>query len=337
MDENNSQSGNKRSHELSYSQSIPKTPIKNPEKLERSSFSPAASPPRKLLAPSQLEQDILAGKRDVSNLALGHAIAFESEKDISAPGHSGIHLDETHVSKIAEEMKNNYWKDIHQCLTLHKNWIVLVHPISDIKEELKDLLPKRRITQLHSDLNDKLDIQIIQNQIKNDVFGIEEVRNVACLIIDIMSKVCAPVRDVKINELREKLGPLELKKVSELFVGIVDLLKGMKMDMANFSIQAIRPLIKQQQVEYERRKMMEYIKEHPATGLIHTKHWLTQSFYKIMDEGQENTESNPVSPIGPNKILDQAFFCLLNSPPKKSETNFYREMLELKNTCKAKF
>lgn len=145
-----------------------------------------------------------------------------------------------------------------------------------------------------------------------------------------MSKVCAPVRDVKIDELRGKLRPLNLDTISELFIGIVDLLKCMKMDMANFSIQAIRPLIKQQQVEYERRKMMEYIKEHPTTGLIHTKHWLTQRFYNLMDANKEQTGSeNVISPIGPNKILDQAFFHLLNYPPKKSQTNFYPETVLL--------
>ena len=145
-----------------------------------------------------------------------------------------------------------------------------------------------------------------------------------------MSKVCAPVRDVKIDELRGKLRPLTLDTVSELFIGIVDLLKCMKMDMANFSIQAIRPLIKQQQVEYERRKMMDYIKEHPKTGLVHTKHWLTQSFYNLMDANKEQTGSeNVISPIGPNKILDQAFFHLLNYPPKKSQTNFYPETVLL--------
>ena len=145
-----------------------------------------------------------------------------------------------------------------------------------------------------------------------------------------MSKVCAPVRDTKIDELRGKLGPLKLESVSDIFIGIVNLLQGMKMDMANFSIQSIRPLIKQQQVEYERRKMMEYIKQHPTTGLTHTKHWLTQSFYNLMDEQKSVKDSdNPVSPIGPNRILDQAFFHLLNYPPQKSETNFYPETVLL--------
>ena len=171
MEENN-KTAQKRCH----AQKVPKTPTKGEN--AKDSFSPAASPPRKLLAPSQLEQDILAGKRDVSNLALGHAIAFETDKDISAPGFSGIHLDESHTSKVVEEMRINYWKDIQVCLNKDQNWIVLLHPISDIKEQLKDLLPKRRITQLHSDLNDKLDLEIIANQVKAGTFGVDDVRNV---------------------------------------------------------------------------------------------------------------------------------------------------------------
>ena len=75
-------------------------------------------------------------------------------------------------------MRINYWKDIQYCLSSSQNWIVLVHPISDIKEELTDLLPKRRITQLHADLNDKLDLEILRNQVKNKTFGVDDVRNI---------------------------------------------------------------------------------------------------------------------------------------------------------------
>lgn len=35
----------------------------------------------------------------------------------------------------------------------------------------------------------------------------------------------------------------------------------MKMDMANFTIQAMRPLIQQQSVEYERKKFQEFLEE----------------------------------------------------------------------------
>ena len=46
----------------------------------------------------------------------------------------------------------------------------------------------------------------------------------------------------------------------------------MKMDMANFTIQQIRPYLQQQSVEYERKKFNEFLKtqqgEHACTGLL---------------------------------------------------------------------
>ena len=40
-----------------------------------------------------------------------------------------------------------------------------------------------------------------------------------------------------------------------------------------------------------------------------------------MDQQVDNT-IQPVSPIGPNRILDQGFFQLLNDPPRKSKDSW---------------
>ena len=42
-----------------------------------------------------------------------------------------------------------------------------------------------------------------------------------------------------------------------LFRGIMDLLEQMKLDMANFTIQQVRPVIVSQSVEYEKLKFRE--------------------------------------------------------------------------------
>ena len=52
-----------------------------------------------------------------------------------------------------------------------------------------------------------------------------------------MGMLCAPVRDERLAELKEET------KVVPLFKGIMDLLEQMKLDMANFTIQQVRPVI----------------------------------------------------------------------------------------------
>ena len=49
-----------------------------------------------------------------------------------------------------------------------------------------------------------------------------------------MSKLCAPVRDDEIAELRQ------IKEVVPLFQGIMKTMENMKVDMANFMVQQVQ-------------------------------------------------------------------------------------------------
>ena len=70
------------------------------------------------------------------------------------------------------------------------------------------------------------------------------------LLTEIKAMLCAPVRDERLAELKEET------KVVPLFRGIMDLLEQMKLDMANFTIRQVRPVIVS--VEYERLKFREF-------------------------------------------------------------------------------
>ena len=49
---------------------------------------------------------------------------------------------------------------------------------------------------------------------------------------------------------------------------IFEVLDLMKMDMANFTIQQIRPYCQQQSVEYERKKFLDFLKSQQGQGLM---------------------------------------------------------------------
>ena len=87
-----------------------------------------------------------------------------------------------------------------------------------------------------------------------------------------MGMLCAPVRDERLAELKEET------KVVPLFKGIMDLLEQMKLDMANFTIQQVRPVIVSQSVEYEKLKFREFLdtREGEENGLVSTREWLTR-------------------------------------------------------------
>lgn len=73
-----------------------------------------------------------------------------------------------------------------------------------------------------------------------------------------MGKLCAPVRDEKIASLTKTTN------VVEVFRGILETIDLMKLDMANFTINVMRPQIVANSVEYEKMKFAEYLKLDPG-------------------------------------------------------------------------
>jgi len=85
-----------------------------------------------------------------------------------------------------------------------------------------------------------------------------------------MEKLCAPVRDEQIAVLKQTTD------VVPLFKGIMETLEMMKLDMANFTIQQVRPLIVSQSVEYEKIKFQEFLESRKEQDLIVTREWLSR-------------------------------------------------------------
>lgn len=69
-----------------------------------------------------------------------------------------------------------------------------------------------------------------------------------------MGKICAPVRDERIASLAQTSDTVEV------FKGILETLELMRLDMANFAIDIMRPQILASSVEYEKQKFADYLK-----------------------------------------------------------------------------
>ncbi|KAF0310814.1 T-complex protein 11-like protein 1 [Amphibalanus amphitrite] len=89
-------------------------------------------------------------------------------------------------------------------------------------------------------------------------------------VLSIMSRICAPVRDDAIRELGQRA------TVVDVFRGIMETLELMRIDMANFAIQQVRPHIIAQSVEYEKKKFAEYLST-TNDGLLVTRQWLERN------------------------------------------------------------
>lgn len=100
--------------------------------------------------------------------------------------------------------------------------------------------------------------------------GVLDFHYYAEYVIKIMSKICAPVRDERIQELQK------CTDVVETFRGIMETLKLMRLDLANYTITMIRPNIVASSIEYEKAKFAEFLKVQ-ADGLENTRLWLTRN------------------------------------------------------------
>jgi len=138
------------------------------------------------------------------------------------------------------------------------------------------------------EIHEILDMDLIQQQIKNHVFNI---RPLIDFIISKLQQLCAPVRDGNVRHLKQ------LTDLSEIFEGIMDLLEHMKLDLANYRQQALRPLLKSYAVEYESKKFDDALASQ-LVSLTQTTSWLQNSVKNLKDvaasrnpEGIDSSES----------------------------------------------
>lgn len=146
--------------------------------------------------------------------------------------------------------------------------------LRDIRQNIIDLLLPQH-SRLKQDIEDKLDSQILDQLSRVESLDLIEY---AKYILDVLSKLCAPVRDEKLRELGETTD------IVQLYRGIMELLEFMRLDFANFTLNRFKPHIKAHSQEYEREKFNEILKQQESIGidgLEYTRKWLNRAIEKV--------------------------------------------------------
>merc|ERR1711981_781723 len=208
--------------------------------------------------------ELMDASKGLTNMALAHEIAVD--KDFTLQKIQPANAVEKQVKEI---MQKAFWDLLEQQLEADPpQYTQALTLLTEIKAMLYSiLLPQHE--KLKEKIEGILDIEVIQQQIDNDCLEFEKY---AGYILGLMGMLCAPVRDERLAELKQET------KVVPLFRGIMDLLEQMKLDMANFTIQQVRPVIVSQSVEYEKLKFREFLetREGEENGLVSTREWLTR-------------------------------------------------------------
>ncbi|KAK3098937.1 hypothetical protein FSP39_024473 [Pinctada imbricata] len=260
----------------------------------------AASPPKFF----SLDQ-LMEAAKGVKNMALAHEIAVNSEFKLEKMTPPENSVEKT----IKETMQRAFWDVLQDKLSQdppdYSNAVVL---IEEVKENLMALLLPQHV-RLKAQIEEVLDLDLIKQKMENDAFDIHYYAN---YVIDIMAKLCAPVRDEQVAALRQE------KDVVPLFKSIFSILDVMNMDMANFTIQQMRPYLQQQSVDYERAKFDEFLKaqdEAGVDGLLFTRKWLRRNFDKLTDVDvvvSQDGGAGCAPLVTPAAVLNESYIELLH-------------------------
>merc|ERR1711963_1288827 len=183
--------------------------------------------------------DASKGVRGLTNMALAHEIAVDKNFELSK-----IQPENELEKQIKEVMQRAFWDLLSeqlaqdppvytQALQLFMEFKTMLYSI---------LLPQHE--KLKEKIESILDLEVIQQQIDANVL---EFGQYAGYILGIMGMLCAPVRDDQIALLKQETD------VVKVFRGIMETLEIMKLDMANFTIQTIRPTIEKRARSTRRR------------------------------------------------------------------------------------
>lgn len=274
-----------------------RTQTPSPHRYPPAFVNVPASPPKFM----SLDQ-IMAAAEGVRNMALAHEIAVDSNFKLEKlePPENSIH------KKLKEVVHKAFWDAFQSKLDEDPpefgHAVVL---IEEVKENLLALLLPQHV-RLKTQICEVLDTELIQQKLQNDAFDIYYYSD---YVISIMSKLCSPARDESMAKLRE------IKDVIPLFKEIFAVLDLMKMDMANFTIQQMRPYLQQQSMEYEKTKFEEFLKtqrESGIDGLELTKIWLKKSYDELRDNAADDEGATSCPILTPASIVNEAYVSLLS-------------------------
>ncbi|XP_018412121.1 PREDICTED: T-complex protein 11-like protein 2, partial [Nanorana parkeri] len=259
--------------------------------------SPVSSPPK-----TATLDEIMSTTRNLSNLLLAHEIVANKNfhmENIDPPKNS---LE----GRVKEIVHKAFW----DCLEseLKEDPPQYEHAIKlfdEIKEILLSFLSPGT-NRLRTQICEVLDVDLIRQQAEHNAVDIPKLGN---YIINIMGKLCAPVRDEDVKKLKAT------GDIVQLLRDVFHVLDLMKMDMVNYTIQNVRPQLQRQLADYERVKFQDILEKSPDS-LNQTTKWIQQSLKCAAEAKSQKNETNvngvSMDNLSPTLVLNSGFTKLLD-------------------------
>ncbi|XP_060101557.1 T-complex protein 11-like protein 2 [Heteronotia binoei] len=261
--------------------------------------SPASTSPPKMLT----FDEMMAAARNLSNLTLAHEIAVNENFHLQRVEHPQNSL----PGRVRQIVHQVFWDRLEE--DLNKDPPMYEHAIK-LFEEIKEILLSflnPGANRMRSRISEVLDADLIRQQAQHEAVDIQGLAN---YVITTMGKLCAPVRDNDVNQLKAT------GNIVALLRQIFHVLDLMRMDMVNFTIQSLRPHLQRNLVDYEREKFQEILEE-TSSALDVTTEWIRESIKdevsSVSGEASSSSGANGISKpnLSPTLVLTNSYLKLL--------------------------
>uniref|UniRef100_A0A2K5VBQ3 T-complex 11 family, X-linked 2 n=1 Tax=Macaca fascicularis TaxID=9541 RepID=A0A2K5VBQ3_MACFA len=253
--------------------------------------------------------DLIETVNEVSKLSIAHEIVVNQD----------FYVEETILpsnsveGRFAEAMYNAFWNHLEeQLLSTPPDFTCALELLKDVKETLLSLLLPWQ-NRLRNEIEEALDTDLLKQEAEHGALDVPHLSN---YILNLMTLLCAPVRDEAIQKLEAITDPVQLLR------GIFRVLGLMKMDMVNYTIQSFRPYLQEHSIQYEQAKFQELLDKQPSL-LDYTTKWLTKAATDITTPSAggslPNGAGNNSEPLSPTMVLYQGYLNLLLWDPENEE------------------
>ncbi|XP_040030453.2 T-complex protein 11-like protein 2 isoform X1 [Gasterosteus aculeatus] len=268
------------------------------------SRSPSAGPPKTFTVDGVNEST-----RDLFNLRFAHEIivnpSFHLQPDLLPQG--------SLWKMVKDNLHKAYWDILESELNDDPpEYGQAIRLLEEVREILLSML-RPGTNWMRAQITEVLDMDMIRQQADNDAVDIQ---GLASYIITIMGQMCSQVRDKDIEKLRQSPDNM-VTRFKEIF-RVLDL---MKVDIVNFTIDDLRPVLMSPGVDFERATFHRILGDKPGALEITTA-WIKSALEELSSsntkEQCDGQEKGPRPPPGPFQLLNAAFLRILTWDYKKS-------------------
>ncbi|XP_041337399.1 T-complex protein 11-like protein 2 isoform X8 [Pyrgilauda ruficollis] len=277
---------------------LPNLDIGSSLPLNQICFCAKASPPKVITF-----DELMAATRNLSNWTLAHEIAVNANFCIKHEEYPQNSFAGTVKQIVHKAFWDHLESELNEDPPEYKHAIKLFEEIKEIL--LSFLTPGAN--RIHNQICEVLDTDLIRQQAEHNAVDIPGLAN---YVINTMGKLCAPIRDNDIKQLKAT------DNIVELLRQIFHVLDLMKVDMANYTIKSLRPYLWHNLVDYERTKFQEILEETPS-ALNLTTEWIKESIQDELSSISDESSSSPGADssskpiISPTLVLNNGYLKLL--------------------------